>query len=333
MTNPSRHTGATMAPASSVARKKPKAAVSLRERVRAAAADMKRAWVSYLFVSPFFLLFLLFIALPTAAAIALSFTRFNAIERPVFIGLFNYQALLTQDLVFWQYALPNTFLFAVIVGPVGYALSFALAWLIAQLPHNIRAFYTLAMYAPSMTAGIAMSVVWLIMFSGDRLGYLNNFLLNIGYINEPQLWTTSPLYIMKIMIAVSLWSSMGVGFLAMLAGIQNVDRQLYEAGRIDGIRSRLQEIWYITIPSMKPQMLFGAVMSVVGTLKAGAISVELTGSNPSPNYAGHLMINHIDDFGFIRYEMGYASAVSVVLLVIIYLSSKLCWKLFGSKGE
>ncbi|WP_245954465.1 carbohydrate ABC transporter permease [Paenibacillus flagellatus] len=294
---------------------------------------MKKTWVSYLFVSPFFLLFLLFIALPTAAAIMLSFTSFNAIEPPTFIGLLNYQALFTQDLVFWQYALPNTFLFAVVVGPIGYVLSFALAWLIAQLPHRIRGVYTLAMYAPSMTAGIAMSVVWLIVFSGDRLGYLNNFLLNIGYINEPKLWTTSPQYIMKIMIVVSLWASMGVGFLAMLAGIQNVDRQLYEAGRIDGIRTRLQEIWYITIPAMKPQMLFGAVMAVVGTLKAGAISVELTGSNPSPNYAGHLMINHIDDFGFIRFEMGYASAVSVVLLVIIYLSSKLCWKLFGSKGE
>jgi len=308
-------------------------AVSLQEKWRSLLSEFKKSWVSYLFVGPFFLLFVLFIALPTAAAIVLSFTSFNAIEPPTFVGLFNYQVLFTQDLVFWQYALPNTFLFALIVGPVGYVLSFMLAWLIAQLPDKIRAFYTLAMYAPSMTAGIAMSVVWLILFSGDRIGYLNNFLLSIGYINEPKLWTTSPEYIMKIMIVVSLWASMGVGFLAMLAGIQNVDKLLYEAGRIDGIRSRLQEIWYITIPAMKPQMLFGAVMAVVGTLKAGSISVDLTGSNPSPNYAGHLMINHIDDYGFIRYEMGYASAISVVLLIIIYLSSKLCWKLFGSKGE
>ncbi|MFK7693999.1 carbohydrate ABC transporter permease [Paenibacillus sp. HJGM_3] len=296
-------------------------------------ASLKRDWVSYAFIAPFFLLFLLFIVLPTVAAIGLSFTSFNAIEAPRFVGLANYQALLTQDLVFWQHAIPNTFLFAIIVGPFGYVLSFALAWLIAQLPQRIRGIYTLAMYAPSMTAGIAMSVVWLIIFSGDRIGYLNNFLLNIGYLNEPKLWTTDPKFIMKIMILVSLWASMGVGFLAMLAGIQNVDRLLYEAARIDGVRSRLQEIWYITIPAMKPQMLFGAVMAVVGTLKAGAISVELTGSNPSPNYAGHLLINHIDDYGFIRYEMGYASAISVVLLVIIYLSSKLCWKLFGSKGD
>lgn len=333
MTNLGSRTGSSAAVPAVPVRKRSRAVPTLKEKLRAAAADMRKTWVSYLFISPFFLLFLLFIALPTLAAIMLSFTSFNAIEPPKFIGLLNYQALFTQDLVFWQYALPNTFLFAVIVGPVGYVLSFALAWLIAQLPQRVRAVYTLAIYAPSMTAGIAMSVVWLIFFSGDRLGYLNNFLLNIGYINEPKLWTILPQYIMKIMIGVSLWASMGVGFLAMLAGIQNVDRQLYEAGRIDGIRSRLQEIWYITIPAMKPQMLFGAVMAVVGTLKAGAISVEITGSNPSPNYAGHLMINHIDDFGFIRYEMGYASAISVVLLVIIYLSSKLCWKLFGSKGE
>ncbi|WNQ08992.1 sugar ABC transporter permease [Paenibacillus aurantius] len=295
--------------------------------------EIRRSWVSYIFIGPFFLLFLLFIVLPILAAIGLSFTSFNAIELPKFVGLQNYMALFTQDLVFWQHAIPNTFLFAIIVGPVGYLLSFVLAWLIAQLPRQIRGVYTLAMYAPSMTAGIAMSVVWLIIFSGDRLGYLNSFLLNIGYLNEPRLWTTDTKYIMDIMIIVSLWGSMGVGFLAMLAGIQNVDRQLYEAGRIDGIRSRLEEIWYITIPSMKPQMLFGAVMAVVGTLKAGAISVEITGSNPSPNYAGHLMINHIDDYGFIRFEMGYASAISVILLVIIYLCSRLCWKLFGSKGE
>lgn len=303
------------------------------ERIVALKADLRRDWVSYAFIAPFFLLFLLFIVLPTIAAIGLSFTSFNAIEAPKFIGLANYQVLLTQDLVFWQYAIPNTFLFAIIVGPVGYLLSFALAWLIAQLPQRIRGIYTLAMYAPSMTAGIAMSVVWLIIFSGDRIGYLNNFLLNIGYLNEPRLWTTDPRFIMKIMIIVSLWASMGVGFLAMLAGIQNVDRTLYEAARIDGIRTRLQEIWYITIPAMKPQMLFGAVMAVVGTLKAGAISVELTGSNPSPNYAGHLMINHVDDYGFIRYEMGYASSISVVLLLIIYIASKLCWKLFGTKED
>lgn len=295
--------------------------------------SMKENWLSYLFVAPFLITFILFIVIPTLAAIGLSLTYFNAIEPPKFVGWLNYRNLLTQDMVFWKYAIPNTFKFAVIVGPLGYMAAFMLAWLITQLPSKIRVFYTLALYTPSMTAGVAMAVVWLIIFSGDRLGYLNSFLLELGVIDEAQLWTQDPKYLMIVMIIVTLWGSMGVGFLALLAGIQNVDTQLYEAGRIDGIRNSLQEIWYITIPTMKPQMLFGAVMAVVGTLKAGQISVQLTGANPSPQYAGHLLINHIDDYGFIRYEMGYASTISVVLLVITYVVSRICWKLFGSKED
>jgi multiple sugar transport system permease protein len=171
------------------------------------------------------------------------------------------------------------------------------------------------------------------MLSGDRIGYLNSFLLNQGLIDIPKLWVTDPKLLMNSMIAVTLWSSMGVGFLAMLAGILNVDPTLYEAGKIDGIRSRLQEVWYITIPSMKPQMLFGAVMAIVTTFKTGAIGVELSGKNPTPEYSGHLIVNHINDYGFVRFEMGYAAAISVFLLVLMYASNKLSWRLFGSKEE
>lgn len=293
----------------------------------------KQYWLSYFFVAPFYITFLLFIVIPTAAAIALSFTYFNAVESPRYVGWLNYKNLLTQDLVFWKYAIPNTFKFAVIVGPCGYAASFILAWLISQVPSKLRVFYTLAIYSPSMTSGVAMAVVWLIVFSGDRVGYLNSILLELGFIDEPQLWTQDPKYLMTAMIFVTLWSSAGVGFLALLAGIQNVDATLYEAARIDGVRTRLQEIWYITIPAMKPQMLFGAVMASVGTLRAGSISVALSGSNPSREYAGHLLLNHVDDYGFIRYEMGYASTISVVLLLITYMVSRLCWRLFGAKEE
>ncbi|WP_241840530.1 carbohydrate ABC transporter permease [Fictibacillus sp. S7] len=284
-----------------------------------------------IFIGPFLILFILFIVIPVIAAIGLSFTYFNTVEAPKFVGLQNYVNLLTQDNVFMMYVLPNTIKFSLIVGPIGYALSFWLAWLLAQIPKKSRTVLTLVIYSPSMTAGIAMAVVWLIIFSGDSAGYLNSMLLKLGLIYEPIQWTQSPDYLMPIMVVVSLWGSMGVGFLAMLAGILNVDKELYEAAYIDGIRSRLQEVFYITIPSMKPQMLFGAVMAVVGTVQAGVIGVQLSGANPTPQYAGQLIINHIDDYGFIRYEMGYASAVSVILLLIVYLFSKLCWRLFGEK--
>ncbi|MBP1990703.1 carbohydrate ABC transporter permease [Paenibacillus eucommiae] len=296
-------------------------------------ATLWKQRISYLFIAPFMICFTLFIVIPIVVANALAFFSFNAISMPTFIGWDNFLAILTQDRIFLQNAIPNTFKFAIIVGPLGYALSFFLAWLIHQLPKRIRDIFTIAIYTPSLSAGIAMSVVWLVIFNGDRVGYLNNILLSLGIVSEPQLWLQDPQYFMNIMIVVSLWASMGVGFLAMLAGLQTVNSELYEAGSIDGISNRLQEIYYITIPSIKPQMLFGAVMSVVGTLKAGAIGTMLAGSPITPQYSGHLITNHIDDFAFIRYELGYSSALSVVLLLIVYASSKLAFRLFATKGD
>jgi multiple sugar transport system permease protein len=283
------------------------------------------------FLLPYVSLFLVFIVVPVIAAVYLSFTYFNAIEAPTLTGLSNYVNLITQDEVFMKYVLPNTLTFALIVGPGGYILSFILAWLLAQVPKKARTILALIIYSPSMTAGIAMSVVWTIVFSGDETGYLNSLLLRMGAVYEPVQFLQSPEYLMKIMILVTLWGSMGVGFLAMLSGVLNINSEIYEAGYIDGIKNRFQEIIYITIPSMKPQMLFGAVMAVVGTFQAGAIGVQLSGANPTPQYAGQLMVNHLEDYGFLRYEMGYAAAISVVLLLVVYGFSKVSWKLFGEK--
>ncbi|REE70579.1 carbohydrate ABC transporter membrane protein 1 (CUT1 family) [Paenibacillus taihuensis] len=290
---------------------------------------IKNELSAYGFISPFLLIFTVLVVVPVVTAIYLSFTDFNSIQTPKFIGLTNYVNLITQDNAFMMYVLPNTLKFALLVGPGGYLLSFWLAWLLAQIPRRSRTVLALAIYSPSLTAAVAMAVVWLVIFSGNASGYLNHFLMSLAIINEPIQWTQSPHYLMPIMVTVSLWNSMGVGFLAMLAGILNINGEMYEAGYIDGIRTRLQEVWYITIPSMKPQMLFGAVMAVVGTFQAGAIGVQLSGANPTPQNAGQLMVNHIEDYGFLRYDMGYASAVSVVLLIIVYGFSKLCWRLFG----
>ncbi|KMK74697.1 carbohydrate ABC transporter permease [Alkalihalobacillus pseudalcaliphilus] len=284
-----------------------------------------------IFLAPYLLLFLIFIVLPVVAAIGLSFTYFNAIETPSWVGLSNYVNLMTQDGVFMEYIIPNTLIFALIVGPGGYVLSFILAWMLAQISKIPRMILALIIYSPSMTAGVAMGVVWRIIFSGDETGYLNSMLISIGAVLEPVQWLQSPEHLMMIMIIVTIWGSMGVGFLAMLSGVLNINKEIYEAAYIDGIKNRFQEIIYITIPSMKPQMLFGAVMAVVGTFSAGAIGVELSGANPTPQYAGQLMVNHLEDYGFIRYEMGYAAAISVCLLIFIYLFSKVAWRLFGEK--
>ncbi|MCR5753273.1 MAG: sugar ABC transporter permease [Acetatifactor sp.] len=280
------------------------------------------------FLMPYVLLFSIFIVIPVAAAIVLSFTNYDAVQTPGFIGFLNYINLLTQDEIFMQYVLPNTCVFAFVVGPIGYILSFLLAWMLAQISKGPRTVLALLIYSPSMTSGIAMAVVWKIIFAGDKMGYVNYLLMSLGITNAPILFTTDAKYLLGIMIVVSVWSSMGVGFLAILAGILNINPEYYEAAMIDGMKNRLQEIFYITIPQMKPQMMFAAVMAVVNTFSVGAIGVQLSGSNPTPNYAGQLIVNHIEDYGFLRYEMGYASAVSVVLLVFIYTISKVAGKVF-----
>ncbi len=284
----------------------------------------------YFFAAPYALIFLVFILVPVALAIVLSFTNFNAIQWPSWVGFLNYITLLTSDEVFMQYVLPNTVLYAVIVGIGGYILSFLLAWLLCNLTKGVRTVLALILYSPSMTAGVAMTVLWKVIFSGDQTGLLNSWLISLGFIDEPVIWLVNANYLLPIVIIIGLWSSMGIGFLAMIAGIANSDESLYEAGAIDGISNRFQEMIYITIPQMKPQMLFAAVMAVVNAFQNGTVSALLTG-NPSPGYAAQLIVNHIEDYGFLRYEMGYAAAVSVVLLLIVQIFSKAANKLLTEK--
>ena len=283
----------------------------------------------WVLLSPFIALFFLFIVIPVASAVGLSFTQFNTIGFPKFNGLANYLNILTQDDVFMQNVLPNTVKFALIVGPGGYVLSFILAWLLAQITRVPRTVAAVIIYLPSMTGGVTIATVWGVIFSGDRMGYLNSLLLRFNLVKSPVAWLNSP-HLLDIMIIVALWSSMGVGFLAMLSGILNVNEELYEAAYIDGISNRFDEVFYITIPAIKPQMLFGAIMAIVGTFTNSSIGTALSGSNPTPNNYGQLIVNHMEDYGYLRWEMGYAAALSVLLLGIIWAFSKFSYKLFGS---
>ena len=275
----------------------------------------------YFFAAPYALVFVVFILIPVLLAVILSFTNFNAIEFPSWVGFLNYITLITSDEVFMQYVLPNTVVYAVVVGIGGYVLSFVLAWALCNLTKGWRTVFALILYSPSMTTGVAMTVLWKVIFSGDQTGLLNSWLMSLGVITEPVIWLVNVNYLLPIVIIIGLWSSMGIGFLSMIAGILNSDESLYEAAAIDGVKNRFQEMIYITIPQMKPQMLFAAVMSIVNAFQNGMISTLLTG-NPSPGYAAQLIVNHIEDYGFQRYEMGYAAAVSVVLLLIVQLFSK-----------
>lgn len=288
---------------------------------------------SVLFLFPYVLMFLVFIVLPILVAIIFSFTYYNGISKPEFVGLDNYIYLFTQDTDFMKTILPNTLLFALVVGPGGYILSFLLAWILSQLQKLPRTILALIIYSPSMTSGVAMTVLWKIIFSGDEQGYLNSILLNLNIIVEPVQWLQSPNYLMPVMIIVTLWGSMGIGFLAMLSGLLNVDKDLYEAAYLDGVKNRFQEMIYVTVPNMKNQMLFGAVMAIVSAFSNGAIGVQLSGSNPTPQNAGQLVVNHIEDYGILRKELGMSAALSVILLIIVYIFNRLFTRAFREKED
>ena len=272
-----------------------------------------------LFVLPFMLLFLVFVLLPVVISVVLSFTSYNIIQPPSFAGLDNYKQLFLDDDVF-QICVRNTLLFAFIAGPVGLAASFILAWVINQM--KLRSLFAIAFYAPSITSGIAMSTVWLYIFSPNRYGLVNNLLIQLGFINTPILWNQDARYLLGVLILIQLWMSMGNGFLVFLAGLQNVNAEYYEAAAVDGVSGRLQQLVYITLPQMKPQLLFGCINAITASFAVFDISAGFAGV-PSPNYAADTIVSHLYDFAFIRFEMGYASAIAVVLFVLTFAISRI----------
>ncbi|MCL2406175.1 MAG: sugar ABC transporter permease [Defluviitaleaceae bacterium] len=304
---------------------------SIKPRKKKMRRSLYEEMSAYLLMLPYALLFTLFIAAPVAIAIGLSFTFYDIIQVPNYVGFLNYIILMTQDEIFLRYVLPNTFTFALMIGPGGFVLSFLIAWMLAQIQRIPRTLIALAMYAPSMAGGVFVAIVWRTVFSGNERGFINAALINWGFIVEPIQFLQDPTYLLPLMIFVTLWSSMGVGFLAILAGVLNYDPEIYEAAQLDGINNRFQEIVYITVPTMKPQMLFGAVMAIVNAFQMGQVGVLLSGSNPTPQYAGQLIFNHIEDFALMRFELGYAAAISVVLLIMVWGLSKVAYAMFSEK--
>ena len=299
-----------------------------QERLRYNFDKAKRMKVCYLFLLPYALLFILFFIAPIVTSIYYSFTYYNILEAPRFVGLQNYINLILQDEVFLT-AVKNTFVIAVITGPIGYILSFLFAWFINELPRWLRTIAVVVFYAPSI-AGNAF-VVFSIIFRGDAYGYLNSFLMQFGLIDAPILWLLDPKYIMPVIVVVTLWMSMGTGFLSFVAGMQGVDRSMYEAGYVDGIRNRWQELYYITLPSMKPMLLFGAVMQITSSFNVSDVPRALAGY-PSTDYAARTIVTHLFDYGFSRFEMGYASAIATVLFVVMILCKKATQSMLGKVG-
>lgn len=279
-------------------------------------AQIIKSRTSYAMLAPFALLFLLFTIIPVCAAICISFTSFDMVNSPVFVGVKNYMRLFLNDEIF-IIAFKNSLIYAFLTGPVGYALSFLFAWCINEFGPKVRSILTLTFYAPSLAGNVYF--VWSFIFSGDQYGLLNGFLMDLGFITEPIQWLTNPEYNLGATIIVVIWMSMGSGFLAFVAGFQNLNKTYYEAAAIDGIRNRWQELYHVTIPQMGPQLMFGAVMSISSAFAVGYQCSALTGF-PSTDYSTHTLLLHMQDYGTIRYEMGYASTVAVFLFALMLIS-------------
>lgn len=285
----------------------------------------QRIWAareSYALMAPFFILFTIFTLIPIISSIFLSFTNFNMLETPRWIGLSNYVRLLLDDQVFLT-VLKNTLIFAFITGPIGYVLSFMLAWLINDYRPGPRSVWTLIFYAPTLAGNVFY--IWTIIFSGDYYGLMNGWLMSLGILQEPRDWIGDTKYVLSVVLVVQLWLSFGAGFLAFIAGFQSIDKSLYEAGVIDGIKNRWQELWYITLPSMAPQLLFGAVMQISASFGVTEVVKSVAGF-PTRGYAADTIGTYINDFGIVRFEMGYACTISVFLFVIMVVTNQIILK-------
>jgi multiple sugar transport system permease protein len=309
-------------------------AISLRKterpsRLQQLMQELKRDKHLYVLITPYILLFFIFTVLPVAMSMMISLTNFNMLEFPRWVGWGNYERLLLEDDIF-LIALKNTFVFAVITGPVSYIACFIFAWLINEMRPKMRALMTLVFYAPSISGNVYF--IWQIMFSGDSYGIVNGFLMKIGVLNEPVLWFQNPKYTLTIIIIVQLWLSLGTSFLAFIAGLQSIDRTLFEAGAVDGVRNRWQELWFITLPSMRPQLMFGAVIQITASFAVADVAMNLAGF-PSVQYSAHTIVTHLVDYGTIRFEMGYASAIATVLFVLMLGSNLVIQKMLRKVGE
>ena len=290
---------------------------------------IKRNKTAYFMIAPFMILFFIFTIIPVALSLVLSLTSFNMLQWPKFIFLDNYITLFLDDDLFIT-ALKNTLIFAAVTGPASYIISFVVAWFINELPPKIRAVVTLVFYAPSIAGNVYL--IWTTIFSSDSYGLMNGFLLQMGVIDTPILFFQNAKFVMPLCIAVALWTSLGTSFLAFIAGLQGINKSLFEAGAIDGIKNRWQELWYITLPSMKPQLMFGAIMSITGSFNFGGIVTALAG-NPSVDYVAYTLQHHLEEYQNNRWEVGYASAISFLLFLMMIGMNVVITKLISKLGE
>lgn len=271
---------------------------------RMARREMYTAW---LFISPWVLGFIFFLALPIALSVYYSFTAFNVFQPPRWIGLANFRALSTDPL-FWK-ALYNTAYYTFLSVPLMMIISLGIALLLNSKLRGMRIFRTI-FFLPSVLSGVGVALLWLWIFNPDY-GLIN---LLLGYIGiEGPLWLYSPQWAKPAMVIMSLWGLGGV-MVINLAGLQSVPEQLYEAARVDGA-SNWAQFRYVTLPMLSPTLFFNFITLTIGSFQVFTQAYIMTGGGPVHSTLFYVL--YLFQTAFESLRMGYASAMAWILFFVI----------------
>jgi multiple sugar transport system permease protein len=298
---------------------------SNRSKFRQTLHEMRKQWTAYLFISPWFLLFLIFTLFSVSFSFYLSFHDWNIVEKTkTFVGLENYIQLF-QDKRFYS-ALWNTILFTGFGVPLGMGTSLLVA-LLLNTKVKMQGIFRTLFYIPVITPLVVSAVIWKWLYQGDY-GLINFYLLKFGLIKEKLLWLSDPDLAMPALIIMGVWMGMGGSMIMYLAGLQGIPAELYDAAKVDGA-SGFQQLRYLTVPLLAPTNFYVLITSVIGSFQSFAHIYIMTGGGPLRRTT--VIGYYLYEKGFRFYDMGYASAIAYVLFAMIFIFTLLQFK-FG-KGD
>jgi putative chitobiose transport system permease protein len=269
----------------------------------------------YLFLAPALVIISVFILYPTAAVVYYSFTEYNIVRPPEWVGLQNYERL-WRDPIFWK-ALSNSFLY-LIVTPTLIVLSIALAIVVNRPLPGVNVFRALY-YIPVISGTIAVGIAWRWLFDTNG-GLINGILVSLGILEQPVQWLAEPAFTLPIAMLLTIWIGLGYYMMVFLAGLQNIPEDLYDAAVIDGCNG-FQKHWYVTLPGLRPQIVFVAVISSLAAIEVFNEIFVITGGLGGILNSGVTMVFYLWRQAFRLQNAGYASAIAMVLLLITLVFS------------
>jgi multiple sugar transport system permease protein len=284
-----------------------------------------RAFTPYLFVAPFFLGFLAFQLLPIAFSIYLSLAQWSGLSQIQFVGMENF-ATVFQDAKFWN-AFKVTFIITVVCTLLGTAGSLALAVLLERVKDWLSSLLRVIFFLPSVTSVVVITYIWKQLYSTDY-GYINTLLLGLGF--PLQEWLTNPKLALPALIVMLIWAGLGWDALIITAGLRSIPEELYDAAKVDGA-NEWTEFQAITLPLLRPTLTFVMVTSVIYLWGLFAQPQLLTGGGPLRGT--QTIALYLYDVGFRYHKFGYASAIAMVLSLIMFVSSYLNFRLIRSEVE